>query len=69
MRIFIGTILMTAALTVHTANAAATIPDYQPRPRTTAFSASTDLRDSNAAMPSAGGSSIPNRFYEIPARR
>jgi hypothetical protein len=70
MRIFIGTLLMTTAITVHVANAAATIPDYQPRPGKPASSnTTTDPHNANAAMPYRGPTSNPSRFFEIPAKR
>jgi hypothetical protein len=70
MRIFIGTLLVTAALSVHVANAAATIPDYQPRPgKAASSSTTTDSHNANAAMPYRGTTSNPSRFFEIPAKR
>ena len=69
MRIFIGTLLMTTALAVHAANAAATIPDYQPRPGKTASGTSNDPRNANAAMPASNTNAAPTRFYETPSRR
>jgi hypothetical protein len=69
MRILIGSLLVTAALGIHAANAGSTVPDYQLRSNKPAFSTATTPRDANAAMPSAVKNDMPTRFYEIPSRR
>lgn len=67
MRTLLFVLLATTTLSV-AANAAATIPDYQPRVNTAARNAGP-TRDANASMPVEQAAPAAPRFFEIPARR